>query len=124
MNIQHEQMRRRTCDRETVAQAATSAVEQARSSRFKKEIAPASQPHLGHGTQSLLHWRRGAGIILTIGFGLFLVRLVAGMFMGEPVDPLQLSLYLLAAVLFGAQRITPPRRHTFDGKQLGQYRLI
>src|SRR5437016_3470211 len=75
----------------------------ARVCRPKREIVVAnSGPHLTNETQVLLRLRlRAAAFILLIGFGVFLVRHVVGLFMDEPLDPLLLSLHVLVVLVLG-----------------------
>jgi tRNA A-37 threonylcarbamoyl transferase component Bud32 len=68
----------------------------------KREIINGSGPHLTKETQVLLRLRlRAAAFILLVGFGVFLVRHVVGVFMGEPLDPLLLGFHILVVLVLG-----------------------
>src|SRR5262245_29732112 len=90
----------RTNDPETIMQPATNAVGRAQVCCPKWEIVDASGPHLTKETQALLRLRlRAAAFILLIGFGVFLVRHVIGVFAGEPLDPWLLSFHILVVLV-------------------------
>jgi eukaryotic-like serine/threonine-protein kinase len=89
-----------TLDRETVVQPVVNAVEQAQASSPKREIIAGSKPQLTKETQGLLRIRlRGAALMLLLGFGLFLVRHVAGVLSSEPLDTPLLSLHVVVVLV-------------------------
>jgi serine/threonine-protein kinase len=68
----------------------------------KRESGQGSGPHLTKETESLLRFRlRAAALILLIGFGVFLVRHVAGILAGEPLHPLLLGAHILVVLVLG-----------------------
>ena len=68
-------------------------------------------PHLTSETQALLSFRlRAAALILLVGFTVFLVRHVAGVLTGEPLDPLLLGFHVLVVLVLGCST-TPLFRH-------------
>src|SRR5262245_26367767 len=66
----------------------------------RRQIVAASGPNLMRETQALLRLRlRAAALILLIGFGAFLVRHVAGLLTGEPLDSLLLASHVLVVAV-------------------------
>src|SRR5947209_19800387 len=64
----------------------------------KRELA--ASPHLTGETNALLRYRlRAAAAILLVGFGAFLVRHVAGLLTGEPLDRLLLAAHALVVLV-------------------------
>jgi serine/threonine-protein kinase len=58
--------------------------------------------HLTHETQVLLRQRlRAAALILLVGFSVFLVRHILGLFWGEPLSPLLLGTHVLVVAVLG-----------------------
>ena len=73
---------------ETILQPAADAGERREVCCPKREVVAGSGPHLTKETQGLLQSRlRAAAVVLLIGFGVFLVRHVAGWFTGERCLP-------------------------------------
>ena len=98
------------CDDETVLVPAN-AVEAAAGRRSRREIVHGSGPHLTQETQALLRLRlRAAAFILLIGFGVFLVRHVAGLVAGEPLDPLLLGFHVLVVFVLSLASLLLCRR--------------
>jgi serine/threonine-protein kinase len=65
-------------------------------------IVAGSGPHLTAETQVLLRARlRAAAFILLLGFGVFLVRHVVGVILGEPLDPVLLGCHVLVVLVLG-----------------------
>src|SRR5262245_45648718 len=70
--------------------------------RPNREAIAGSGPHLTSETQVLLRSRlRAAALILLIGFGVFLIRHVAGVLTGEPLDVLLLTAHILVVLVLG-----------------------
>jgi eukaryotic-like serine/threonine-protein kinase len=114
-----------TLDRETVVQPAPNAVEPADASSPKREIVAGSTPHLTKETQGLLRIRlRGAALMLLLGFGLFLVRHVAGVLSGEPVDSPLLSLHVLVVLVLAFVSIMLCRRSPLSMRTLRVAELV
>jgi serine/threonine-protein kinase len=100
MNSRFQPAALHRCDSATVEQAAANAVAQGQTCHAKCAIVAGSGPHLTKETQPLLRWRlRSAALMLLVGFGVFLVRHVAGVFAGEPLDPLLLGLHVLVVLV-------------------------
>jgi serine/threonine-protein kinase len=88
-------------DQETVSSPADAAA-RARVCRPRREVGGGSGSHLTNETQVLLRSRlRAAAFVLLLGFGVFLVRHVAGVLSGEPFDPALLSLHVLVVLFLG-----------------------
>jgi serine/threonine-protein kinase len=84
---------------ETVLHPAADSVERPKVCCPKREIA-GSSPHLTKETQALLRLRlRAAAFVLLIGFGVFLIRHVAGVLTGEPLYPMLLSAHVLVVLV-------------------------
>jgi serine/threonine-protein kinase len=65
-------------------------------------IVAGSGPHLTAETQVLLRSRlRAAALILLVGFGVFLVRHIVGVILGEPLDPVLLGCHVLVVLVLG-----------------------
>src|SRR5262245_40086867 len=91
-----------TLEGETVLVAAANAVERAEVCCPKRDVVECSGPHLTQETQALLRLRlRAAAFILLVGFGVFLVRNIVGVLMGEPHNPLLLGFHILVVLVLG-----------------------
>src|SRR5262249_4626154 len=104
MNSRRKQVQFATVDYETVAPAAVNAGARAKVCCPHREVA-GSGPHLTTDTQALLQLRlRAAALILLVGFGVFLVWHVVGLFAGKPLDRWLLSFHVLIVLVlaFGA----------------------
>ena len=89
-------------DNETILQPAVRAGERAKVCCPKREIVAGSGPHLTKETQALLRLRlRAAALILLVGFGVFLVRHIAGVLTVEPLYPALLSFHMLVVLVLG-----------------------
>jgi eukaryotic-like serine/threonine-protein kinase len=85
---------------ETIVQPAADARERANVCCPKLETVTGSGPHLTKETQALLRLRlRAAALILLIGFGVFLIRHVAGVLAGEPLYPVLLGFHILVVLV-------------------------
>lgn len=74
----------------------------AKACRPMPAVVAGSGPHLTEETQGLLRSRlRAAAFILLVGFGVFLVRHVAGVIAGEPLDPVFLGCHVLVVLVLG-----------------------
>lgn len=72
----------------------------------KRDSAKGSGPHLTNETQGLLRSRlRASALVLLVGFGAFLLRHIAGIVAGEPLDELLLSMHVAVVVVLGAASI-------------------
>src|SRR5260221_8305443 len=97
---------------ETLLLPAAKGAARPRVCRPKREMVANSGPNLTNETQVLLRFRlRAAAFILLIGFGVFLVRHVAGLFMGEPLDSLLLSLHVLVVLALGFSSLPLCKEH-------------
>ena len=106
-------------DDETILQPAAAAGEPARFCCPKREVNAGSRPHLTKETQSLLRWRlRAAALILLIGFGLFLIRHVVGVAMGEPLSPVLLGFHIVVVLVLGAGVVPLWRNSVVSVKKL------
>lgn len=102
MNNRFEQSLPMPLDNETILQPAARANERAKVCCPKREIIAGSGPHLTKETQTLLRLRlRAAALILLVGFGVFLVRHIIGVLMGEPLSPGLLSFHVLVVLVLG-----------------------
>ncbi len=102
MNSLLKQAQLGTVDHETVVHPVASARARAKVCCPQREIVDGSGPHLTKDTQVLLRLRlRAAAFILLVGFGVFLVRHVVGVFTGEPLDPLLLGFHVLVVLVLG-----------------------
>lgn len=91
----------------------------------KRDIASRSGPHLTQETQALLRLRlRAAAFILLIGFAVFLVRHVAGVLSGEPLDPLLLGSHILVVLVLGVSSLPLCRQCVVSLRQLRAAELI
>src|SRR5262245_18673883 len=99
MESQYDQASRSGTDRETILQPRPNAVEPVKVCCPKREIASGA-PHLSGETNALLRYRlRAADFILLVGFAVFLVRHVAGVIAGEPLDPLLLGMHVFVVLV-------------------------
>ena len=79
--------------------------------RPNREVIGGSGPHLTGETQLLLRSRlRAAALILLVGFGVFLIRHVAGLLTGEPLDVVLLAAHVLVVLVLGYSSL-PLCRH-------------
>src|SRR5690242_14665660 len=86
----------KTYDRETVTHAERADSQTAPPVRAIPQIVAGSGPHLTSQTQPLLRKRLRAAVrVLLAGFGAFLVRHVAGLLTGEPLDRPLLGLHVV-----------------------------
>jgi serine/threonine-protein kinase len=91
-----------TFDDETLLQPAAYPGEGAKVCCPKREAITGSGPHLTNETQALLRLRlRAAAFILLVGFGVFLVRHVAGVLAGERLSPVLLGFHVLVVLVLG-----------------------
>ncbi len=68
-------------------------------------------PRLTNETRALLWFRlRAAALILLVGFGVFLIRHVAGVLTGEPRHPVLLGFHVVVVLVLGFSA-TPLFRH-------------
>src|SRR5262245_47595273 len=99
MNSQFDQSSSGPFDRETILQPKFKAVEPVKVCCPKREIA-GSGPHLTGETNALLRYRlRAAAAILLVGFGAFLIRHIAGLISGEPLDIALLAFHTLVVLV-------------------------
>jgi serine/threonine-protein kinase len=85
---------------ETVSQLGAASSQRPNLSSPNRQIVAGSGPHLTEETQALLCLRiRASALMFLIGFGVFLVRHVAGVLMGEPLLPMLLGLHVLVVVV-------------------------
>jgi hypothetical protein len=102
MSSQLKQAQPGTVDHETVMRPVANAGGRAKVCCPQREIVDGSGPHLTKDTQVLLRLRlRAAAFILLVGFGVFLVRHVVGVLMGEPLYPLLLGFHVLVVLVLG-----------------------
>jgi eukaryotic-like serine/threonine-protein kinase len=112
MFSQLEQAPPRAFDRETILQPEAGSGEPPNLCCTRREIVTSSGPHLTKETQTLLRFRlRAAAFVLLIGFGVFLVRHVAGGFTGEPVSPVLLGFHMLVVLVLSLSA-APLWRHS------------
>jgi serine/threonine-protein kinase len=91
----------------------------------KRGIVDGGGPHLTAETQGLLRSRlRAAAFILLVGFAVFLVRHVVGLFAGEPLDPWLLSFHILVVLVLGVGSLPLCRRHAVSLRGLRFAELI
>lgn len=91
----------------------------------KREQALGSGPHLTSETQELLKSRlRAAAIIQLIGFGIFLVRHVTGVLMGEPLYPSLLGAHIFVVLVLAVMALPLCRSCTVTLKKLRASELI
>jgi serine/threonine-protein kinase len=94
MNGRFQQAPQQTVEVETILQSTPDP--------RKREVVAGSGPHLTVETQALLRSRlRAAALILLIGFGVFLIRHIAGAFAGEELSPVLLSVHVLVVIVLG-----------------------
>ena len=99
-----------TIDRETILRPLANMAEPAKVCCPKREVV-GSGPQLSGETNLLLRYRlRAASLILLIGFAVFLVRHLAGVFAGEPLDPLLLGFHIFVLLVL-AISLMPLCRH-------------
>jgi tRNA A-37 threonylcarbamoyl transferase component Bud32 len=116
-----EQTQERAFDVETILQPASDAGDRPKVCCPKRAVVAGSGPHLTKETQVLLRLRlRAAAFMLLIGFGVFLIRHIAGILMGEPLVPLLLGFHVLV-VLVLTLSAAPLCRHS--GVSLKQLRI-
>jgi hypothetical protein len=102
MNSRLEQAPLGHLDSPTVLQPAAPTAARPKVCCPKRDASVRSEPHLTTETQALLRLRlRAAAFILLVGFGVFLVRHVAGVLLGEPLDPLLLASHVLVVLVLG-----------------------
>jgi eukaryotic-like serine/threonine-protein kinase len=91
----------------------------------RREVVHGSGPHLTNETQALLRYRlRAAALILFISFSVFLVRHVAGIIAGEPLDPLLLGAHVFVVLVLGACSLPLCRHRTVPLAKLRLAELI
>jgi serine/threonine-protein kinase len=91
-----------TSDEETILQPSAVTGEPAKVCCPKREAVARSRPHLTKETQAVLRWRlRAAALILFAGFGLFLIRHVVGVTMGEPLSRSLMGFHVLVVMVLG-----------------------
>jgi serine/threonine-protein kinase len=84
---------------ETISQPAEASSPNAKVCCPKREIVAGSGPHMTQETQALLRLRlRVSALMFLIGFGVFLIRHVAGVLAGEPLLPALLGLHVLVVL--------------------------
>ncbi len=111
MTSRFEQALPGTLDDETILQPAESADRRAKVCCPKRDAVAGSGPHLTKETQALLRLRlRAAAFILLIGFGVFLIRHVAGVLTGEPLSTVLLGFHVLVVLVLGFSTV-PLCRH-------------
>jgi len=87
---------------ETIVQPEADSGEPARVCHPKREIVAGSGPHLTNETQALLRSRlHSAALMLLVGFGIFLIRHLVGVFTGEPLFPVLLGFHALVVFVLG-----------------------
>jgi hypothetical protein len=100
MNSRIKQAPLGSLDSPTVLQPATHPGERPKVCCPKRDVSARSEPHLTTETQALLRLRlRAAAFILLVGFGVFLVRHVVGVLLGEPLDPVLLGFHVLVVLV-------------------------
>jgi serine/threonine-protein kinase len=86
-------------DHETILQQPAETCERPKDSSPRRELVIGSGPHLTTETQTLLRFRlRAAALMLLIGFGVFLVRHLAGVLTGEPLSRVLLASHVLVVI--------------------------
>ncbi len=86
--------------RDTVELPSRRAISPAKICCPKREIIGDSGSALGQQTQALLRSRlRASAFVLLVGFGVFLVRHIVGVLMGEPLYPVLLGFHVLVVVV-------------------------
>jgi eukaryotic-like serine/threonine-protein kinase len=95
-----EQAPPRAVDDETIVRPATDSGPELTVCSSNREIVTGTGPHLTNETQALLQSRlRAATLMLLIGFGIFLVRHVAGVLTGEPAAHVLLGFHVLVVLV-------------------------
>src|SRR5262249_33563345 len=85
---------------ETMSQLASGSSERPMVCCPKRDVAAGSRPHMTKETQALLRLRlRASAVMFLTGFGIFLIRHVAGGFTGEPLLPALLGLHVVVVVV-------------------------
>jgi serine/threonine-protein kinase len=89
-------------DQETVRHAAPNGEPRPLACCPRRDSVAGSGPHLTKETEALLRLRlRAAAFILLIGFGVFLIRHVVGLFLGEEPSPVLLTAHVLVVLVLG-----------------------
>ena len=112
----------------TIEQSAPPAAESAQPATIcapNREVVHGSGPHLTNETQALLRYRlRAAALIQFVGFGVFLVRHVAGVLAGEPLDALLLGAHVFVVLVLGACSLPLCRHRSVSMSNLRAAELI
>jgi hypothetical protein len=112
-------------DDETILQPAAYAGERAKVCCPRREVVAGSGPHLTKETQALLRLRlRAAAFILLVGFGIFLIRHIAGVLTGEPLSPVLLGFHVLVVLVLGFSAAPLCRHCAFSMTKLRISELI
>jgi len=91
----------------------------------RREVVHGSGPHLTNETQALLRYRlRAAALIQFVGFGVFLIRHVAGVLAGEPLDALLLGAHVFVVLVLGACSLPLCRHRSVSMPNLRAAELI
>jgi serine/threonine-protein kinase len=91
-----------TVDAETILQPAANGEQRAKVCCPRQDRVAGSGPHLTKETQALLRLRlRAAALILLIGFSVFLIRHVVGLFTDESMSPVLLTFHVLVVLVLG-----------------------
>jgi serine/threonine-protein kinase len=91
----------------------------------KREAAKGSGPHLTKETQALLQYRLGASaLLLLIGFGVFLVQHVVGVYSNEPFDPFLFGFHVLVVLVLSFSMLLLSRHRPIPTRKLRIAELV
>jgi serine/threonine-protein kinase len=125
MNRRHRAALPAPVEQETVLQPAAKGDQRAKVCCPRQDPVSGSGPHLTKETQALLRLRlRAAAFILLIGFGVFLIRHIAGALMGEAISPLLLTFHVLVVLVLGVCAAPLCRKCTVSIKKLRISELV
>jgi len=125
MKNRREQAAPRAFDLETILQPAADFGEPPKVCCPRRELVAGSGPHLTNQTQSLLRFRlRAAALMLLIGFGVFLIRHVAGGLTGEPLSPMLLGFHVLVLLVLSSSALPLWRRSDLSVNTLRVAELV
>jgi serine/threonine-protein kinase len=114
-----------TVDQETVRHPAPNGEPRPLACCPRRDSVAGSGPHLTKETEALLRLRlRAAAFILLIGFGVFLIRHVASLFLGEEPSPVLLIAHVLVVLVLGVCAAPLCRDCTVSLKKLRFSELI
>jgi len=125
MTSRFEQLLPGTLDDETILQPVESADQRAKVCCPKRDVVAGSGPHLTKETQALLRLRlRAAAFILLIGFGVFLIRHIAGVLTGEPLSTVLLGFHVLVVLVLAFSTVPLCRHCAVSVKKLRISELV